>query len=146
MVVTAVRPKGRLVFRLREDGAECSECWCPGPELLLRRPSSMSCYPGVEEHRGHLCPFRERTMQSASTLFAFNSEISLITSPSPMIWAKKNNIMERGILITDQNKALGGRAGLIYSVPRLHRSRRIDWALIFLSFRLKTSMLNGIFL
>ena len=39
----------------------------------------------------------------------------------------------RGILITDQNKALGGRVGLIcYFVPHLHRSR-IDWALTFLS-------------
>lgn len=77
--------QGRLVLRLREDGAGCSEGWCPGPALLLKCPSSMSCYPGVEEHEGPLMSIQGRTMQSASTLFAFNSEISLITSPFPMI-------------------------------------------------------------
>ena len=85
MMVTTVRPKGRPVFRPRDDGAGRSECWCPGAVLLLKCPSSMSCSPGVEEHEGPLMFIQGRTVQSASTLFAFNSEISLITSPSSII-------------------------------------------------------------
>ena len=84
-MVTTVRPKGRPVFRPGDDGAGRSECWCPGAVLLLKRPSSMSCSPGVEEYEGPLMFIQGRTGQSASTLFAFNSEISLITSPSSMI-------------------------------------------------------------
>ena len=84
-MMTMARSKGKLVFRLYEDGAGCSEPWCPGPALLLKRPSFTSYYPGVEERDRLLMSIQGMTMQSASTVFAFNSEISLIPSPSPMM-------------------------------------------------------------